>query len=210
MIDHHCLVEQYKVEILNRQLPEGGWSCFNSHQWSTETTCLCLLALGLEPNSACTRAIELLSGCQNPNGSWPAFRGDDQEGSWVTALVMITLIHLAGDWKAIERGLSWLLEIKGQESHWLWKWRYRLIDKNVRFDPEKYGWPWTVGTSSWVVPTAFSLIALRQTFTCCRPEAVHLRIERGEECFLTEPVPMEDGTPAMESFTRRLWTLIPM
>lgn len=185
----HCLAEQYKAEILKRQLPEGGWSCFNSHQWCTETTCLCLLALRLEPISTCTKGVGLLSGCQNPNGSWPAFRDDDQEGSWVTALVVITLIRLGGDWKAIEGGLSWLLETKGQESHWLWKWRYRWIDRNVRFDPEKYGWPWTVGASSWVVPTSFSLIALRQAFTCCRPDIVNLRIERGEEMLFNRVCP---------------------
>ena len=133
----HKLANQYEAEILKRELPKGGWSSFNSHQWCTETTCLCLLALRLEPTWACTRGVELLSGCQNPNGSWAAFRGDDQEGSWVTALVVITLIRLGGDWKTVERGLSWLLETKGQESHWFWKWRYRLIDQNVRFDPEK-------------------------------------------------------------------------
>ena len=31
-----------------------------------------------------------------------------------------------------------------------------------RFDPAKYGWNWIFGTTSWVIPTAFSLIALQQ------------------------------------------------
>ena len=111
----HKLADHYNAEILKRQLPEGGWSSFSFHQWCIETSCLCLLALRLETTSACTRGVELLSGCQNPNGSWPAFQGDDQKGSWVTALVVITLFRLGGDWKAVERGLSWLLETNGIE-----------------------------------------------------------------------------------------------
>ena len=28
---------------------------------------------------------------QNPDGSWPAFAGDDSDGAWVTSLVLIAL-----------------------------------------------------------------------------------------------------------------------
>ena len=35
-------------------------------------------------------------------------------------------------------------------------------DRNVRFDPDKYGWPWVAGSASWVIPTAFSIIAIKQ------------------------------------------------
>jgi hypothetical protein len=127
--------------------------------------------------------------CQNPNGSWPAFAGDGPEGSWVTALAVVTLIRLAVDWKAIEQGVSWLLEVRGRESHWLVKWRYRIADRNVRFDPDKYGWPWTTGTSSWVVPTSYSLIALGLFFTCCRPESVDVRMKKALEMLFDRACP---------------------
>ena len=94
-------------------------------------------------------------------------------------MAVIAVIHLTGNWKAVEKGVSWLLKTQGRESHWLIKWRYRTVDQKVRFDPEKYGWPWTVGASSWVVPTSYSLIALRQYFTCCLPEAAELRLKKG-------------------------------
>jgi hypothetical protein len=45
------------------------------------------------------------------------------------------------------------------ENHWLWKWKFRYFDRQVRFDPTKAGWPWVDGTISWVAPTALTLLA---------------------------------------------------
>src|SRR5437867_3579006 len=165
MDDLHELARSCEDEILKRQLPQGGWGFGSSSQWVTETTALALLALRLQPSSVYSRGLEFLLRCQNLDGSWPGFAGDDPEGSWVTSLAVIAVIRLAGDWKAVEKGVSWLLGTQGRESHWLMKWRYRTFDQKVCFDPEKYGWPWTLGASSWVVPTCYSLIALRQYST---------------------------------------------
>ena len=142
MDDLHELARSCEDEILNRQLPDGGWGFGSSSQWVTETTSLALLALRLQPSAIYVRGLEFLLRCQNSNGSWPAFAGDDHEGSWVTALAVIALIHSDSNWKAIEKGVSWLLKTQGRESHWLMKWRYLTVDRKVRFDPEKYGWPW--------------------------------------------------------------------
>ena len=179
MDDLHKLSRRCEDEIIKLQLPDGGWGFGHSRQWVTETTALALLALRLRSGAVNAHGLEFLLGCQNPNGSWPGFAGDDQEGSWGTALGVIAVISLGGKWKAIEKGISWLLKTQGHESHWLMKWRYRTVDRKVRFDPEKYGWPWTVGASSWVVPTCYSLIALRQYFTCCLPEAAEFRLKKG-------------------------------
>ncbi|PYV38739.1 MAG: hypothetical protein DMG06_24955 [Acidobacteria bacterium] len=119
------LADLCKQQILDRQLPGGGWGFGKNNQWATEPTCLALLALRLEPSTVYGQGLTFLLRCQNSNGSWPAFADDDQEGSWVTALVVITLIRLTGDWKAVDCGVSWLLSRQGQESHWLMKWRYR-------------------------------------------------------------------------------------
>jgi Prenyltransferase and squalene oxidase repeat len=186
----HQLARSCERQILRQQLPGGGWGIGRSKQWVIETTCLALLALRFQPSSVYARGLAFLLSRQNPDGSWPLFAGDeDPDGSWVTALAVTVLIRLAGDWRAVERGVSWLLKTRGRESHWLIKWRYRTTDRKVRFDPDKYGWPWTVGTSSWVVPTAYSLIALRQAFTCCVPEVAYLRLKTGMEMLIDRGCP---------------------
>jgi hypothetical protein len=65
------------------------------------------------------------------------------------------------------RGVHWLLKFAGRESSWLWRWKFRTTDQHVRFDPEKYGWPWFPETLSWVVPTSFAILALNQVPCPC-------------------------------------------
>ena len=126
-------------------------------------------------------AMDLLVKTQNPDGSWPAFEGDDPEGCWTTALATIALRFLGSPSAQLEKSLRWLLENEGREGHWFWKWKFRTTDRAVQFNPDKYGWPWFPGTVSWVIPTAFSLIALKQSFPCCRTEPVVNRIRLGTE-----------------------------
>ena len=154
-------------------MADGGWSYGQaSAQGDLEPTCLALLALRWDSSPARARGLQFLLDTQNPNGSWPAFSGDDQEGSGLTALAVIALINSGEMALQTERGLKWLLNSKGKESHWLWKWKFRTSDTHVRFDPDKFGWPWMPGTCSWVIPTAFSMIALKQAFVCCKTDEV--------------------------------------
>jgi hypothetical protein len=59
------------------------------------------------------------------------------------------------------RAFAWLDSIAGVEDHWLWKWKFRYLDRHVRFDPTKTGWPWVDGTVSWIAPTAMVVLAHR-------------------------------------------------
>jgi len=126
---------------------------------------------------------------QNPNGSWPAFDGDDREGSWTTSLALWALQGRAVHASVIDRGQRWLLQSKGLESHWLWKWKFRTTDRHVRFDPDKFGWPWMPETNSWVVPTSFSLLALRQLFPSNGVSQANFRIELGVQMLLDRVCP---------------------
>src|SRR5262245_10016510 len=170
------LASQFELLILACQLPGGGWGY--SQQWALEPTCLALLALRLRSTADRARGLRFLENCQRSDGSWPGFEGDG-EGSWATALAVLTLIRTGGNWRSVQRGCQWLLRVRGQESHWLARWRYRLFDTKVQFDPGKYGWPWTAGAASWVVPTAYSLMALRRAYGCCLTSPARERMVLG-------------------------------
>jgi hypothetical protein len=77
--------------------------------------------------------------------------------------------------------VEWLIQSKGREANWFWRWKFRNVDSEVKFDPAKYGWSWVPGTTSWVVPTAMTIIALQKV----RPTgivaayALNERIEMG-------------------------------
>ena len=127
---------------------------------------------------------------QNPNGSWPVFAGDDHDGSWVTSLVAIALRDIVPAIPARLKGLHWLLSNAGKEANWFWKWKFRTADRHVRFDPDKFGWPWFPDTVSWVVPTAFAILALNQLPCSCGGfELAPSRVDRGVEMLMDRACP---------------------
>jgi hypothetical protein len=175
------LLRDIQTEIEVRSLSRGGWSTGNSGSAAIETTSYALMALAEDQEPVRRKAIDVLLRTQNPDGSWPAFEGDDQKGCWTTSLALIALRTSGFAARRIERAAKWLLDNKGREDHWLWKWKFRTVDRAVQFNPEKYGWPWFPETVSWVIPTAFALIALKQSLLCCRTQPVFNRIQLGAE-----------------------------
>jgi hypothetical protein len=154
-------------ELVRRQLASGGWGCFRPTQPNVEVTCLMALALGgteaLSTSARATAVASLLK-WQNPDGSWPAFLGDT-EGSWVTSLALTVLNTLGDGSGASDRALRWMIEARGREAYWPWRCKFKRVDRNAGFDPDKFGGPWMPGTNSWVIPTAFSLVAIKQFTT---------------------------------------------
>jgi len=171
------------AELIRRQFPCGGWSALSSSaQPALEPTSYSALVLRSRVRAAGERAYSFLLGAQNPNGSWPVFAGDDRDGSWVTSLVSIALRDLVPAMPARVKGIRWLLRTVGKEAHWFWKWKFRTSDRHVRFDPDKFGWPWFPDTVSWVVPSALAILALNQlSRSCCEFELIPSRVERGVE-----------------------------
>lgn len=184
-------LQNFKEALMRRQLRSGGWPALKpSSQPGLESTCLAILALGEDSGPAVRRARDFLLHTQNGNGSWPAFAGDDGEGCWVTSLAAVALRDVPEAIPARLRGLRWLLDCSGQESHWPWKWKFRTTDRHVRFDPDKFGWPWQPGTVSWVVPTAFAVMALNQLPCACGGfERLPWRLERGIQMLLDRACP---------------------
>jgi hypothetical protein len=167
-------------EVERHSLPSGGWASRSGSRAGIETTCYALMALGDGQAQTRSKAVDLLLSLQNPDGSWPAFEGDDPEGCWVTALVVIALCFVSPS-VPVDKALHWLLSSKGREDHWFWKWKFRTVDRAVHFDPDKYGWPWFPRTVSWVIPTALSLLALKRSFPCCQTKQAMNRIQLGTE-----------------------------
>ncbi len=179
-----------KNALIEQELPGAGWSYgLAPSQAALEPTCLALLALRWDSSPARARGLRFLLATQNPNGSWPAFSGDDWEGSGLTAFAVMALINNGEMALQTQHGLEWLLRSRGRESHWLWRWKFETTDTHVRFDPNKFGWPWQPGTCSWVIPTALSIIALKQAFVCCKPDQVRFRIRRGTEMLMDRACP---------------------
>jgi hypothetical protein len=159
---HEALRHRLANELTRRQLASGGWSAnATSRQAALEASCLATLVVGSRRGVALA-AQEFLLRVQNPNGSWPAFDGDDYDGSWATSLAIIALRDVVPGIPARVRAFHWLLISAGKESSWFSRWKFRTTDRHVRFDPDKYGWPWFPDTVSWVVPTSLAILALNQ------------------------------------------------
>jgi hypothetical protein len=179
------LLNRLRASLHARRLPRGGWPFYaGSLQLALEPTCLALLALRSDRPVDANILVE----AQRTDGGWGAFADDDQ-ASGLTGLALLTLNTLRTVEPARSRAVGWLLNNRGKEASWPWKWKFRTRDTRVRFDPDKCGWPWQPGTCSWVVPTAFAVLALKQSFPCHRPRKVDLRIRRGVEMLLNRACP---------------------
>jgi hypothetical protein len=153
------------TELRYRRLSaSGGWG-YCSAQFGTEPTSLALLALYSSPTSSTVTRDELepLLPCQRPNGLWPPV-GDGVAGVsfWATALAVNTLMILGAAPETFAGSLEALIHSRPLEASWLVRLKFRLSDRQVRFDPTKYGWAWVPDTVSWVVPTSMALITLER------------------------------------------------
>jgi hypothetical protein len=65
------------------------------------------------------------------------------------------------------------------------------VDTKVQLDPAKFGWSWVSGTTSWVIPTAFALIALQQARQRAYDNTARLteRVELGTSMLLDRMCP---------------------
>jgi hypothetical protein len=151
----------FHATVNANQKTSGTWG-YRGNQDSVESTCLAILALRRQPSIELARAVRALLGLQNADGSWSAFTGDEPEGCWTTALAVLSLMAAGHGTRQLTKGIQWLLDARGREANWLWRWKLRIVDNKIQFDPAKFGWSWASGTTSWVIPTAFALVALQQ------------------------------------------------
>lgn len=179
MVDSYLGV---RLDILRRaQNPDGGWSYYTGKQSWLEPTFYGALVLHGEP--AADRAWSLIKSWQQPDGSWPP-TADAAISGWGTALCL-TLAHLRGDIDGTYmKGVAYLLKTVGTESE-LWRRALAKIGLvNPGRDLSLKGWPWKDGTSSWVEPTAHTLIALKKAYAILPAPELTERIHSGEALLL--------------------------
>jgi hypothetical protein len=126
---------------------------------ATEPTALAAIALLAHGHhQAARRHVEQLLEMQNADGSL----GVDwvqREPGWPTGWAIIAWaeaqqspISSADYVLAFERACGWLIGIEGDGGDTV-NWKGHDVDLR--------GWPWVVGTHSWVEPTAFNVMALK-------------------------------------------------
>lgn len=149
-----------RLNALRRaQNPDGGWGYFAGKQSWLEPTAYAALALFGQPES--DRAWMLLKSWQMTNGAWRP-SADVQMATWGTALC-VTLATVRGEFgDPMQRGVAWLLGSAGVESNFINRAAAKVGLLNAERDLSLKGWPWKPGTSSWVEPTAHTLVALKR------------------------------------------------
>ncbi len=158
---------------------DGGWPFLPGRASWTEPTVLALLALRDEKvhRPAVERGFDWLARCRRRDGGWPPTPGVD-EPSWVTALAALLLAQ-AGRLNAGDPAIHWLLSQQGAETTLANRVRQWMQGVKSRYRDAAPGWPWISGTAGWVVPTAFSILALRKAQARFPDATISARIEEG-------------------------------
>jgi hypothetical protein len=165
-VEQAVLPPSPRDELLRTQNQDGGWGYHGNVSW-TEPTAFAVLALFPEPATAMSSAVRWLKSMQRPDGGWRPTTAVD-ESTWVTAVAMLAL-RKAGALPADDRSVTWLLQQTGRESSWTVRLRQLLLGSAPDHSTNDAGWPWFPGTAGWVMPTAFSILALR-ALQGARPE----------------------------------------
>jgi Squalene-hopene cyclase C-terminal domain len=170
------------VDVQNR---DGGWGFSYGRSSNTESTSLCLMALeslGEErPAANINRALDWLMQRQRPEGSWP-LSDSSMDDSWTTAVAIIALSRFPKYRERTVRAAHWLLKQEGRRPGVLAQLisAFAFNKTVVALNPDLKGWPWGPRTFSWVEPTSYALIALKQIRSYLVGTNVEERIHQGE------------------------------
>jgi hypothetical protein len=171
--------------LLNGQNQNGGWGFLPGKSSNTECTSLCLLALdslgAKQPGASIKRGLEWLLQRQAEEGSWP-LSDSTNDASWTTALAIIALNRFPGHQLQTRTASNWLLHQEGRTPGILARLVGALVSSSnaVALNPDLKGWAWVPRTFSWVEPTSYALIALKQVRTYVDAKNIEERIQQGE------------------------------
>jgi uncharacterized protein (DUF362 family) len=153
------------TETLNHQqalaelaCAEGGWGYAPGQAAHLEPTCLAVLALRKErtgSSGVLDAACSWVKSCACADGSYRLPRGRP-EAVWATAMVLFTRAALGERAEELARTAGVLLALRGRAAD------SKDIDEINDIDATLLGWPWAERNFSWVEPTAWAVLALRQ------------------------------------------------
>ncbi|MGO9095416.1 MAG: prenyltransferase/squalene oxidase repeat-containing protein [Bryobacteraceae bacterium] len=168
--------------LRNAQNQDGGWGYRGGASWTEPTACVLLaLAAAGERGENYQRGLAWLEKGQRGDGGWAPNRSVDRS-TWVTAMAVLVLADRTGA-AALPGAYRWLLRQSGRESSYFQRFRDWLLGFNQEQNVSYSGWPWYPGSSSWVTPTAFTILALEKGG---RPDPRRReRIEIGREFLLS-------------------------
>jgi hypothetical protein len=152
--------------LKSSQNADGGWGFHCGEQSRVEPTCWAARALFNSDKRQnlgdFAKIWHFLQSSQLGDGSWPA-SGGMTTGSWITSLACSVLQSDPKSETHLAAGLRWLCEDFPRDSSPLRRFFDSLRPKSqIASQNTTYrGWGWTPRTASWVEPTAFALITLR-------------------------------------------------
>lgn len=206
------------------QNSDGGWGFHPGAESRAESTCWALFALmesakrSPEDRAIFERGRAFLKASQLADGSWPAAPAE-KTGSWVTSLCCWTLLAASDNSAVVQSGLRWVCDDWPRDSS---PWRRLLARFSsqrslVRMNYAYRGWSWTQGTSSWVEPTSFALLALESASAEKLAGHAHRRRELGTSLLYDRMCPgggwnagnpMVYGVPGEPRVVPTVWGLL--
>jgi hypothetical protein len=172
--------------LRSSQNADGGWGYFPGKQSWLEPTTYAMLALQGTPDAEepLDRGWKLVRSWQTGDGSSRP-NGQVREGTWVTAHA-VTLACVRGVYdEPVRRSVDWLLQVAGAENRWLSRTFSYFHWLKTDADFSHPGWPWHEGNSSWVEPTAHTLVALKKVAGSYRSRKLDDRVREGEMLIFT-------------------------
>jgi hypothetical protein len=178
-------LDSRRERLRKLQNRDGGWPYVAGKSSWLEPSVWVLLALhgDGEAEAETRRGWEFVRSLATDGGGWrptPAV----QDTHWTTALA-VTLHCVRGVFdERFERGIDWLVARKGAEGKPWSRIQHWLAPEVVAHDHSLQGWPWYPETSSWIEPTAHTLVALKKASPHVRCAGLAERVGMGQKMML--------------------------
>lgn len=164
--------------LLSRRLPDGGFPGRPSQPAQAGATAWAALVLATSqaPGADLQPSLAWLAAHQLPDGRVPLV-ADQPEVIWPTPVAMLAWMAAGSHRDRVLRAAQFLLSHTGRHTA-------READSPVGHDTSLRGWPWVLGTHSWVVPTSLCVLALCRTGHCG-----HSRVAEAARMLLNRQLP---------------------